>query len=122
MFTHKHGLKDAARRLRQEMTDAEQCLWKHLRRKQIRGVPFLRQRPIGPYVVDFYCAQAKLVVEVDGGQHYSDDGTRADLHRDDFLRRVGLEVLRFDNRQVLTSTKDVLEQIARRVEERLEKL
>jgi very-short-patch-repair endonuclease len=104
------------------MTDAEQCLWKHLRRKQVCGMPFLRQRPIGPYVVDFYCAQAKLVVEVDGGQHYTDEGTQSDSSRDHFLHIHGLEVLRFDNRQVLTETHEVVTQIARRVEERLKKI
>ena len=67
-------LKKRARRLRKNMTDAEVKLWNHLRRKQIKGLQFFRQRPIGNYIVDFYAPEAKLVIEVDGGQHYNKEG------------------------------------------------
>ena len=69
MLKYNRSLKQPARRLRREMTNAEQALWGKLRRKQIQGIQFYRQRPIGDYVVDFYAPQVKLVVEVDGSQH-----------------------------------------------------
>jgi very-short-patch-repair endonuclease len=119
ILAYESRLKSVATRLRREMTDAEKRLWHFLRRDQICGARFYRQRPIGHYIVDFYCPRAKIVVEVDGGQHYSDEGSRADVRRDEFLRRQGLEVLRFDNGQVLTSAQAVAEEIARRVAERI---
>ncbi|MFO7888702.1 MAG: DUF559 domain-containing protein [bacterium] len=63
-------LKERARKLRKNMTEAERKLWSYIRKKQIKGIQFLRQRPIGNYVVDFYAPEADLIVEVDGGQHY----------------------------------------------------
>ena len=93
------------------MTDAEQRLWYRLRRKQVAGVQCYRQKPLGSYVVDFYLPAAGLGVEVDGGQHFSDAGLARDLVRTAWLQRLGLEVLRFDNRQVLLETEAVLEAI-----------
>ena len=83
----------------------------HVRRKQILGVQFLRQRPIGNYVVDFLAPTAKLVIEVDGGQHYEDDHEARDVRRDRFLRDQGFAVLRFTNTQMLRETEDVLESV-----------
>jgi very-short-patch-repair endonuclease len=97
------------------MTDAERRLWLFLKRKQINGLTFYRQRPIGPYVIDFYCARARLVIEVDGAQHLTDEGLHADATRDAFLRQEGLKILRFDNRQVLAATESVVEEIRRAV-------
>ena len=99
-----------ARKLRRQLTDAERCLWQRLRRSQL-GWRFQRQRPLGPYVVDFYCAAAGLVVEVDGSQHLDPDGLARDHERDGWLKSQGLAVLRFDNRQVLLETDAVLEEI-----------
>ena len=96
-----------ARKLRSQQTDAERLLWSRLRRRQL-GVRFQRQRPIGRYIVDFYCPAAALVVEVDGGQHFLEAGRHADAIRDSFLNSRGLQVLRFDNRQVLTRIDDVV--------------
>jgi len=62
-------IKHHARKLRKNMTDAERLLWQHLRNRQLGGYKFRRQRPIGPYIVDFVCLEKKLVIEVDGGQH-----------------------------------------------------
>ena len=97
------------------MTEAEQLLWMHLRRKQVRGVQFYRQKPIGNYVVDFYAPRAKVVIEVDGSQHLQPDAAKADAKRDRYLSTLGLNVLRFDNLQVLRETDSVLDAIDRAV-------
>ncbi|MDE2024823.1 MAG: endonuclease domain-containing protein [Gammaproteobacteria bacterium] len=93
------------------MTDAELKLWSRLRRKQICGVQFYRQKPLGPYVVDFYAPKVQLIVEVDGSQHLTQDGVVSDDERDEFLRRQGLHVMRFDNLQVLQETDAVVAKI-----------
>jgi very-short-patch-repair endonuclease len=102
------------------MTDSEQLLWYRLRRKQIMGVQFYRQKPIGNYIVDFYAPKASLVVEVDGLQHMEKGHREADLRRDAFLESQGLRVLRFDNLQVLHELDAVVEVIFWVVGERLE--
>ena len=102
-------LLEFARRLRREQTDAETKLWQLLRDRQVEGAKFRRQHPIPPYVVDFYCHQAGLVVEVDGGQH--SDQRRYDEERSRFLEERGLRVLRFWNHEVLNETEAVLEKI-----------
>ena len=112
-------LKQRARELRSSLTDAEQLLWSRLRHKQILGVQFYRQRPMFGYIVDFYCAKASLVVEVDGGQHFDEEGMAKDRERDKTLAAAGLKVLRFDNRQVLSEIEDVVAEIYRVVECRL---
>lgn len=94
----------AARSLRRSMTDAELRLWRHLRRQQL-GVVFRRQVPIGAFIVDFACLPAKLVVEVDGGQH---DEAPADVVRDRWLGEKGFRVLRFWNHEVLTNLDGVI--------------
>jgi very-short-patch-repair endonuclease len=76
-MAHSRVTVPLARRLRLTPTDAEIRLWSRLRRKQLEGFRFRRQHPLGPYVVDFFCAEAKLIVEVDGGQHADDNDTRA---------------------------------------------
>jgi very-short-patch-repair endonuclease len=101
------------------MTDTEQLLWYHLRRKQILGIQFYRQKPIGPFIVDFYAPAAKLIIELDGSQHLEKNHARRDLQRDEDMAEMGLLVLRFDNLQVLKETEAVLEKIHRVCEERL---
>ena len=101
-------LKHNARKLRAAMTDAEQLLWFRLRRKQLRGIQFYRQKPIGPYIVDFYAARGKLVIELDGSQHHTPEGIAADIKRDAFLANQGIFVLRFNNLQVLKELDGVL--------------
>jgi len=104
-------LKPRSRILRREMTDAEQLLWLRLRRKQLMGVQFYRQKPIGNYVVDFCAPRSKIVVEVDGSQHHEPAAMKADAERDEYLSGLGLNVLRFDNLQVLHETESVLDTI-----------
>ncbi len=111
MLHYRGDLKQAARNLRSNMTDAERLLWLRLRGKQIVGVQFYRQKPVGPYVVDFYAPAAKLVVEVDGAQHFEGDGRARDERRDAYLGSLGLKVLRFDNMQVLKEAEAVLQVI-----------
>jgi len=100
-----------ARNLRNHLTDAEQKLWRHLRRRQLGGARFRRQHPIGRYISDFACLEHKLIIEIDGGQHA--ERTAYDAARDAFLRRCGYRVLRYWNNQVLQETEVVLEDILR---------
>ena len=103
--------RDRARELRRKGTDAEHRLWSRLRNKGL-GVKFRRQHPIGPYVVDFFSLEGKLVVELDGGQHNDDDGRHADQGRTRFLESRGYRILRFWNNEVLQDTDAVLLRIA----------
>lgn len=93
------------------MTNAEQLLWFHLRRKQILSVQFYRQKPIGNYIVDFYAPCVQLVIEIDGGQHFDEEYMQRDKKRDSYLAEKKLKVLRFDNLQVLQATEDVMQVI-----------
>jgi very-short-patch-repair endonuclease len=97
-----------SRTLRSGMTDAEQVLWKRIRHKQVRGLPFYRQKPLLKFMVDFYCPKAKLVIELDGSQHLEEAHRAADAERDAALKGAGLRVLRFDNRQVLLEIEGVM--------------
>ena len=85
------------------MTDAEKRLWSKIRMRQMGGYQFYRQRAIGNYIVDFYCPKAKLVLEVDGGQHYSDEQIEIDKKRSSYLNKLGLKVMRFTNLDVLNN-------------------
>ena len=120
MKPYNTNLKQPSRDLRNNMTDAEQLLWRKLRRKQILGLQFYRQKPILNFIVDFYCPAANLVIECDGGQHYTAEGLEADRARDQALAQLGLNMLRFDNRQILTEIDGVVEKIYCVVEQRLE--
>jgi len=99
-----------ARHLRTEMTAAERRLWYRLRAHRLHGASFRRQVPIGPYIVDFVCMAARLIIEVDGGQHAS--WATHDRVRDTYLREQGFGILRFWNNDVLGNFQGVLEVIA----------
>jgi very-short-patch-repair endonuclease len=105
-----------ARSLRGNMTDAERRLWSRLRLKQVDGYRFRRQVPLGPYIVDFACLAANLVVEVDGDQHRVDDPYEA--RRTDWLEGRGYVVLRYGNRDVLRETDSIVDDIWRHLTER----
>ena len=111
MLEYNLNLKEPARALRNSMTDAERLLWSHLRGKQLLGVQFYRQKPIGHFIVDFYAPAAKLVIEVDGCQHTEPEHRQKDMARDQYLAEEGLLVMRFDNIQVLKETEAVLEEV-----------
>jgi very-short-patch-repair endonuclease len=100
---------DFARRLRREATDAERRVWQSIRNRQIEGRKFRRQVPIGPYVADFLCAEARLVIELDGGQHA--DRAAYDERRTAWLREQGYRVIRFWNVDVMTNFHGILDRI-----------
>lgn len=90
-----------AKRLRRELSLPETLLWVRLRRRDPDRPAFRRQHPVGPYVLDFYCAQARLCVEVDGWAHGTEDRPQRDARRDAYLRSLGVEVLRIAAADVL---------------------
>lgn len=98
---------ERARQLRANQTDAERALWQHLRNLKLQGFHFRRQAPIGNYIVDFVCHSACLIVEVDGGQHGTDEGRQSDADRSEWLIAQGYDVLRFWNNEVLANPEGV---------------
>lgn len=121
MLPYNKKLKQRSRELRSTMTDAEIALWAKLRRKQLHELQFYRQKPIGNYIVDFYCPSARLVVEIDGGQHYKEEGKRRDAVRDSYLKGIGLRVLRFSNLDILGNMDGVVAVIIQHLETELGK-
>jgi very-short-patch-repair endonuclease len=120
MLEYSRNLKEPSRELRKDMTDAERMLWSRVRRKQILGVQFYRQKPIGAYIVDFYAPSAKLAIEVDGSQHSTTEHMKRDVERDRSLSEMGLKVMRFDNSQILSETDSVVEAILAEIQNRLQ--
>ena len=100
-----------ARGLRQRQTEAEKTLWTRLRNRQLEGVKFRRQQPIGHYVVDFASFENRIIVEIDGGQHNEHGITEKDKERTAWLNGEGYHVLRFWNNEVLKNVDGVLEVI-----------
>ena len=98
------------------MTDAEIFLWSKIRMKQLNNCQFYRQKIIGDYIVDFFRPKFKLVIEVDGGQHYSDDILKSDRDRDEVLKSMGLKVLRFSNLDILKNIDGVVARIIENIE------
>ena len=98
------------RQLRQTQTKAEQKLWQKLRNRQLDNAKFRRQHPIKPYVVDFFCQEAKLIVEIDGGHHA--EQINQDQERTKFLESKGYKILRFWNNEVLNNIEGVLQTIS----------
>lgn len=108
MIYYNKKLKNTSRTLRKNMTNAERILWSRIRRKQLKGCQFYRQKIIGNYIVDFYFPSTKTIIERDGSQHYTEEGMRKDAIRDAYLSRLGLQVLRIQSREVLTNLNGVL--------------
>ena len=109
MLRYDKDLKPLSQHLRKHMTDAENLLWSKLRGKQLKGYQFYRQKVIGEYIVDFYSPKAHLVIEFDGGQHYSEIGKRKDQLRDDVLTKMEVKILRFSDRDVFENLNGVME-------------
>lgn len=107
-FTDPKILK-YAREMRREPTEPERRLWQKLRRKHLDGFKFRRQHPIGPFIIDFYCHQARLVIEVDGDSHAFQE--EYDAARTAWLEAQGLQVVRLDNQTVMKNLDGVLELI-----------
>ena len=102
-----------ARTLRKNMTKEERHLWYDFLKSL--PVPVKRQHCIGPYIVDFYCASAGLVIELDGSQHYEESGEQSDRQRDEYLRGKGLQVVRYSNADINQRFKAVCEDLLRRI-------
>jgi very-short-patch-repair endonuclease len=102
---------DRRRALRGDMPKAELLLWNHLRSRKLDGYKFRRQHGIGNYIVDFYCSNLKLVIEIDGDSHFDEDGKQKDVIRDIFLWSQDLEVMRFTNLEIYHDLERVLEDI-----------
>lgn len=105
-------LRARARTLRRDSTDAERIIWAALRAHRLNGASFRRQTPIGPYIADFVCHSAKLIIEIDGGQHFDAQHIKRDAARDAFLNAKKYRVLRFNNHDVMTNRAGVIETIA----------
>jgi len=101
-------LKDRRRELRRTQTDAERAFWAKVRNMQFHGVKFFRQYSFGPYILDFYCPEKKLAVELDGGHHNLPDGRENDAARTNYLNAHGIKVVRFWNNEVLGNIDGVL--------------
>ena len=102
--------------LRRQTTDAERLLWRLLRTRQFWGLKFRRQHPVGPCIVDLYCAECRLAVELDGGQHFTVDGLMYDGRRTEYLAAHGVCVVRFTNRELFENTDGLLERLRQVVE------
>ena len=105
---NKVSLKDIRRQLRQTATPAEKALWNKLRDGKFTSLKFKRQHSIGNYIVDFYCAHPRIIIEVDGEVHSEKEQREKDRHRDENFRDMGYMVLRFSNDMVLNNTMQVL--------------
>ena len=108
-------LRDHARALRSNATDAERALWQRIRGQQL-GVRFRRLHMIEPFVIDFYCVELKLAVELDGGQHNDAENHRADVERTIFLKTSGATLLRYWNNDALANTDSILAQLCSEIE------
>jgi very-short-patch-repair endonuclease len=118
VIPYKKNLKELSKSLRSNLTEAERCLWKRIRLKHL-GYVFYRQKPIGDYIVDFYCPKAKLVIEVDGGQHFSGETRDNDKIRNEYLQSIGLMVLRFPNTEVQRNIEGVVERIIESLQDKI---
>ena len=110
-------LLEFAKIMRQNATDAEHLMWQLLRAKRFMNLKFRRQHVIAPYIVDFYCHELGLVIELDGSQHGMDDAIEYDAERTNFLETLGFRVVRYWNHDVLGRTDVVLDDLWRRCSE-----
>ncbi len=108
-FQYNKEIKHNAQSLRRNMTNEERNLWYRF----LKDLPIKvrRQKMIGNYIVDFYCARAKVAIELDGSQHYEDDGVKYDTARDEYLNSLGITVLRYSNRDIKDNFEAVCEDI-----------
>lgn len=110
-----HNLKPLEKfrkKLRKNLTPAEAVLWNTLKGKQLEGRKFRRQHSIGNYIVDFYCPSEKLIIELDGAGHFTYEGSQKDEIRDNYLSSLGLNVIRFENRDLKNNLEAVLKAIS----------
>ncbi len=105
------NLKDLRKQNRSNLTPPEAELWKHLQNSTLDGRKFIRQHSIGNYILDFYCPQEKLGIELDGRDHFTDNGYEADTKRTEYLNSLNIKVIRFENKEVFNQLEGVLEEI-----------
>ena len=111
MKPYAKSMKPLSQKLRSDQTNAERILWNRINRDQLLGFRFNRQKPLLNYIVDFYCPKAKLIIELDGSQHYEADYQEKDALRDAELTSLGFTVMRFSNDEVYFEIEAVVEQI-----------
>ena len=119
---YNKSLKEFSRDLRSHSTLSEILLWQKLRASQFRGYAFNRQKPLGNYIVDFYCRKLHLVIEVDGNSHFFEDSVLEDEERQRILEKLGVNFLRFQDVEVKRSMASVLNEIGFYVDDFEEKL
>lgn len=112
----KESTKEKRRNLKKEQTTPEALIWSKLRNRQFLNLKFRRQYGIGEYIADFYCAELKLVIEIDGESHFTEDGIKYDKIRTAFMESLGIKVIRFTNKEVMENIEGVLESIKSRLE------
>jgi len=110
---------ERARLLRTSMTPSENILWQHIRKKNLSGIIFRRQHPIGQFIVDFYCHEARLVIEIDGEIHSRTENIEHDENRTFELKKLGLKVIRFNNEEIENSINNVLETLEKEIKNRI---
>jgi very-short-patch-repair endonuclease len=108
---NQESFKDLRKQLRNNLTPAEARLWKQLQNGQLGGRKFRRQHSIGNYILDFYCPKEKLGIELDGRDHYTDNGYAADEKRTAFLNNLNIKIIRIENKDVFDQLEGVLEEI-----------
>lgn len=108
---NKKSSENFRRSLRKKMTPAEIVLWSMIRNKQVDGMRFLRQFSIGSYIVDFYCPERHLAIELDGEVHFDEESIRRDNERTNYLKSVGIRVLRFENFEVFEYPQRTIDEI-----------
>ena len=104
-------LESRRRDLRVKQTEAEKILWQKLRNRQINGFKFFRQCSIGKYIADFYCSELRLVIELDGSQHYEENSLEYDKIREEFMKNLDIKTIRFNNLDVFKNLDEVMERV-----------
>lgn len=118
VITYKKGLKQLASELRQQCTQSEAKLWEQLKGQKVAGHKFLRQKPIGDYIADFYCKELHLAIELDGLSHDSEEVMDKDAVKERYLNSLGIQVLRFPDGEVMNDMRNVLREIEFVIQER----
>ncbi len=113
---NKKSEQEKRRRLRKEMTKAEVLLWLELKNKKL-GVRILRQFSVGPFVIDFYCPELKLAIEVDGVTHSTDEEIEYDKYREEAIAQLGIQFIRYTNPEIYDNRGNVIEKIKKKIEE-----
>ena len=104
-------LESRRRDLRVKQTEAEKILWQKLRNRQINGFKFFRQYSIGKYIADFYCSELRLVIELDGSHHYEENVFEYDKIREEFMKSLDIQTIRFNNLDVFKNLDEVMERV-----------